>query len=354
MASTIAALTTGGGGIATSADASGNLSLLSGATTVVAVTATGATVTGTLAATGAVSGTTGTFTGAVGTAATGGLNLPSGTTAQRPTGVDGMQRFNSTTTTGEVYNNGGWNPLNTNVVTDYQQFNTSGTFTVPAGVRVVQVLLVGGGGGGGNGGGGGGGGGVLFIPNYKVTPAGSITVTVGTGGAINTNGLNSQWDVHQVAFGGGAGGLNTDVSFGNVNGPKQGASGGGGSATSTVIGSPAPGSSQGSAGGIAPNVAPFPGGGGGGANGCGGSGSGGTDGAGGTGLYFQMFAAYGQSGSFGGGGGGGYLNTGVAGLGGGGASRTAGTANTGGGGGGGQGANGGAGGSGTVIVAWYQ
>ena len=65
MASTIAAITTSGGGVVTTADSSGNLSLLSGATTVVAVTATGASVTGTLAATGAVSGTTGTFTGAV-------------------------------------------------------------------------------------------------------------------------------------------------------------------------------------------------------------------------------------------------------------------------------------------------
>jgi hypothetical protein len=56
MTSTISALTTGGGGIVMSGDSSGNLSLLSGATTVVAVTATGATVTGTLAATGAITG----------------------------------------------------------------------------------------------------------------------------------------------------------------------------------------------------------------------------------------------------------------------------------------------------------
>jgi hypothetical protein len=69
MASTIAAITTGTGGVVTAADASGNLSLLSGATTVVAVTATGASVTGTLA----VSGTS-SFTGAV--TLTGGLNTP--------------------------------------------------------------------------------------------------------------------------------------------------------------------------------------------------------------------------------------------------------------------------------------
>jgi hypothetical protein len=52
MASTIAAITTGGGGVITTADASGNLSLLSGATTVVAVTSTGVAVTGTLTTTG--------------------------------------------------------------------------------------------------------------------------------------------------------------------------------------------------------------------------------------------------------------------------------------------------------------
>ena len=52
MASTIAAITTGVGGVVTTADATGNLSLLSGTTTVVAVTSTGASVTGTLSATG--------------------------------------------------------------------------------------------------------------------------------------------------------------------------------------------------------------------------------------------------------------------------------------------------------------
>ena len=48
MASTIAAITTGIGGIVTTADATGNLSLLSGTSTVVAVTSAGAAVTVTL------------------------------------------------------------------------------------------------------------------------------------------------------------------------------------------------------------------------------------------------------------------------------------------------------------------
>ena len=48
MTSTISALTTGGGGIVMSGDSSGDLSLLSGATTVVAVTSSGVAVTGSL------------------------------------------------------------------------------------------------------------------------------------------------------------------------------------------------------------------------------------------------------------------------------------------------------------------
>jgi len=57
MASTIAAVTTGGGGVITTADSSGNLSLLSGATTVVAVTSAGVAVTGILSATGGITAT---------------------------------------------------------------------------------------------------------------------------------------------------------------------------------------------------------------------------------------------------------------------------------------------------------
>jgi hypothetical protein len=61
----INASTSGGGGIITTADASGDLNIQSGGSTVVAVTSTGVAVTGTLAASGAVSGTTGTFTSGV-------------------------------------------------------------------------------------------------------------------------------------------------------------------------------------------------------------------------------------------------------------------------------------------------
>ena len=56
MASSINASTSGGGGIITTADATGNLNIQSGGSTVVAVTSAGVAVTGTLAATGAITG----------------------------------------------------------------------------------------------------------------------------------------------------------------------------------------------------------------------------------------------------------------------------------------------------------
>lgn len=285
------------------------------------------------------------------------LTIPVGTTAQRPgTPATGMTRYNTTTSTWEAYIDGGWQPLNSSVVTNYQQFTSSTTWTVPAGVKFVNVLIVGGGGGGGTiGGGGGGGGGVVFVANYPVTPGASVSIVVGAGGAPATTAQYSQFNGDMIAWGGGGGSTNTDTSFGNLGGPKLGASGGGAGATSTQLGTPAPGSSQGSAGGWAPIASPYPAGGGGGAGSVGGNGTGSTNGPGGTGVFYKMFAAYGQSGWFGGGGGGGYQgNTlGAAGLGGGGAGNVAGTANTGGGGGGvyTTGTNGG---SGVVIVAWYQ
>lgn len=39
---------------------------------------------------------------------TGGMFLPTGTTAQRPTPVTGMMRFNTTTNSVEVYNGASW------------------------------------------------------------------------------------------------------------------------------------------------------------------------------------------------------------------------------------------------------
>ena len=80
--------------------------------------------------------------GFVGTAATGALTLPVGTTAQRPTGVTGMTRLNSSANIPEYYNGTGWILLSTSYSVDY-------------------LVVAGAGGGGGDLGGGGGAGGYI-------------------------------------------------------------------------------------------------------------------------------------------------------------------------------------------------
>jgi hypothetical protein len=133
----------------------------------------------------------------------------------------------------------------------YESFTSSGTFSVPAGVsNLTEVLVVAGGGSGatttifagGNGGGAGGGGagGLIFMPDYPVTPGGTITVTVGSGGehpnGENANGTPGQDSAFGspgdpgfsptstvlTAKGGGGGGR------GNCGGGQAGQSGGSG------------------------------------------------------------------------------------------------------------------------------
>lgn len=108
-------------------------------------------------------------------------------------------------------------------------FNGNGTFSITGGtLSNVSALVIGGGGGGGipNGKGGsysgeaGGGGGGQFLELSGLTLSGSNTVTVGSGGALNTNGGNSIFGPN-TAIGGGGGGNSDGVG-------KNGASGGGG------------------------------------------------------------------------------------------------------------------------------
>jgi hypothetical protein len=70
-----------------------------------------------------------------------------------------------------------------------ESFTSSGTFSIPSGITSIDVLVVGGGAGGGSQhGGGGGAGGLIFMPAYSVTPSGTITVTVGSGGCGGQSG----------------------------------------------------------------------------------------------------------------------------------------------------------------------
>jgi len=266
---------------------------------------------------------------------TGNLTLPSGTTAQRPNNTATVVSFTSVGTT---------------------------SWTAPAGVNSVEVLVVAGGGGGGNRhAGGGGGGGVIYNSAYPVTPGTSYTVTVGAGsnGATSTTvtgnaGGNSVF-ASLTALGGGAGVSDN----GNPSGRHNGGSGGGGAYYSNF---PTGGTGvlgQGNPGGTAslPGVA---GAGGGGAGGPGKANVIDDGGEGGPGIAYAISGSTIYYGSGGGGGSG--PSTGVggrAGFGGTGTGGTTtgspgnGTANRGQGGGGTGGTvTGGNGSSGIVILRY--
>jgi len=134
-----------------------------------------------------------------------------------------------------------------------ESFTSSGTFSVPSGITQADVLVVAGGGSGGtHHGGGGGAGGLIFMPGYPVTPGGTITITVGCGGAETAN-------YPSPSAQGQVGNNGQDSSFGSPGDPGfsptsevlTAKGGGGGSAVNTVssdgIGQPG-GSGGGSSG----------------------------------------------------------------------------------------------------------
>jgi len=117
-------------------------------------------------------------------------------------------------------------------------FTASGTFSVPSGVTSVDVLVVGGGGSGGcQHGGGGGAGGLIFRPAFTVTPGGTVSVTVGCGGATTGsprpsptfslyNGQDSVFGT-LTAKGGGYGSVGPESGNSPSGGPGGSAGGGG-------------------------------------------------------------------------------------------------------------------------------
>jgi hypothetical protein len=280
------------------------------------------------------------------------------------------------------------------VITSYTSTG-SGTFSVPSGITAVDVLVVAGGGGGGVWvGGGGGAGGLIYRPAFPVTPGGSVSYTVGSGGAGGTatgptggtvasggKGQNSTFGTLS-ALGGGVG-----LAYANVGQPiKDGGSGGGASGENpsddgythqvgTGIQSQQPGDSGtygfGNPGGYGQTDGPWAGGGGGGAGGAGINGTVPSAGQGGVGKQYdisgsQVYYAGGGGGGVNGpaetavgtgGQGGGAIGAGIT-PGGAQTSMTNGNANRGGGGGGNgnagpaQAHTAGDGGSGIIIVKY--
>jgi hypothetical protein len=283
---------------------------------------------------------------------TGYFDLPSGTTAQRPASPNaGMMRYNSDTSTYEVYTSTGW------------QYLSSTAYTYN-----VEYLVVAGGAGGGacessaeKGGGGGGAGGYKTATGFTLSQGTTYTVTVGGGGAGGAGGTTNTGSAGSnsvfstiTSTGGGGGGAGSGGSGGG--GTKNGVAGGsgGGAGGGGASGGAASPAGQGNAGGSTSGN-PTGGGGGGGASAAGSVSSSASGANGGNGSASSIT---GSSVTYAGGGGGGRYfagggSVGSGGTGGGGAGGGGtGTANTGGGGGGGQnGGSGGTAGSGVVILS---
>jgi hypothetical protein len=106
MASTINAITTGVGGIVSTADNSGNLNIQSAGTTIVAVTSTGAAVTGTLSASG--TGQVGTTLGVgAATPSTSGAGITFPATQSASTDANTLDDYEEGTWTATVGSNQG-------------------------------------------------------------------------------------------------------------------------------------------------------------------------------------------------------------------------------------------------------
>lgn len=221
------------------------------------------------------------------------------------------------------------------------------SWTAPAGVTSISVVLIGGGGGGGSGANGvaGGGGGLAYKNNITVVPGTSYNLTVGMGGSHPTssgvgsyynggNGGNSTFTVGSetyVAYGGGGGiyrsnngasypqlpgyggsrSANTDGGGDGGRGGDRGSAnaGGGGGGAGGYTGDGGKGGHQGvgQATGSQSGADGVGGGAGGGAAGSGGNDQGG--GGGGTGLYGQGSNGAGGTGNGNRGGGGSESNT---------------------------------------------
>jgi len=196
-------------------------------------------------------------------------------------------------------------------VVGQQAYTTAGSYSwvAPTGVTKVSVVAVGGG-GGGSGGYPGSGGGLGYKNNYTVTPGGSYTVVVGSGGAYNGCGGSNSYFVSTCVVKGGGGPSNYP---GTVSGGTYTGDGGGNGGASRCSG----GSGGGGAGGYSgtggrgaagtlnnPGCSGAGGGGGGGAQ-YGMSPPRGGAGGGGVGLLGQGSNGSGNSGAGGGGGSGG-------------------------------------------------
>jgi len=198
---------------------------------------------------------------------TGFLQVPTGTTAQRPASPDdGYVRFNTSTSRLEYYRDGEWHDLDDRIeasasnaektydivengvpytVHVFTNEQGAGSLNVTQSGEVEYLIVAGGGGGGGTGAGGAGAGG--FLTGKTVISPGTYPISVGAGGSAGRTYNNSPQSGSQ---GGNSSAFGlTAIGGGPTRGGQNGGSGGGADRS----GSPGQGvAGQGNRGGFAP------------------------------------------------------------------------------------------------------
>lgn len=106
-------------------------------------------------------------------------------------------------------------------ITKEEHFTSNGSWTAPGGVNYVYIRACGGGGGGGNGGGSGGAGAAVEWRVVQVNEGQTYTVTIGSGGAAQTDGTDTTFG-SAATFKGGQGAGNSLQSAGLGSGSKGG------------------------------------------------------------------------------------------------------------------------------------
>ncbi len=126
--------------------------------------------------------------------------------------IDDVRIYNRIVTPTEVqtlYKAGGGVKVTDTEIKTFITTPGASTWTVPTGVTKIKVEAIGAGGGGGSGTGSGGGGGAYAVKrDISVTPGSTISVNVGTGGAVATAGTDTTFNTSVVVAKGGAAGIN--------------------------------------------------------------------------------------------------------------------------------------------------
>jgi len=175
---------------------------------------------------------------------TGYLRLPQGTSPQRPSGQNGMMRYNTSNNRIEYAQGTTWIDVNREITP--RIYTGPGTWTKPAGLKGIKVTCIGGGAGGGGvrgnppgshrqaGGGGGGGMSIRWIPAPSI-PGNTVPYAVGGGGAAGSGPPSNSRVTNGTSGGTTSFGTFLTATGGTNNSGWSGGNGGSGTASGGIV-----------------------------------------------------------------------------------------------------------------------